>query len=375
MFTFYPLKEPKILYNIIVGRITALWEVKMAVLTMTNEEFKVFPQILKDYARYNVTIKGNSPKTICEYLQDLRTFFRFLIVRRDALVVSAEEFERLSIADIGETEVKSVTEMVIIEFFMYANLERHNSPTTRMRKLSALRSFYHYVCTKLHITDSDPTQNVDAPKKGYTLPKYLTLEEAVRLLETVRGDTESKTSVRDYCIISLFLNTGMRLSELVGLNIESLDPKITRVTVKGKGNKERVVYINDAAREAIEDYLRIRLDPRRIRTSENALFISGREKRISNKTVQWMVYKYLKLAGLGSKGLSVHKLRHTAATLMYQSGKVDIRVLKDILGHEQLNTTQIYTHIVERNIEEAVGNNPLADITIDKPQIRRTEQE
>lgn len=346
----------------------------MAVLTMTNDEFKTFPPILKDYARYNVTIKGNSPKTICEYLQDLRTFFRFLIVRRDDLIITAEEFEKLAIADVGEKEVVSVTEAIIIEFFMYANLERHNSAATRMRKLSALRSFYHYVCTKLHIMENDPTQNVDAPKKGYTLPKYLTLEEAILLLETVRGDTESKTSVRDYCIISLFLNTGMRLSELVGLNIESLDPKITRVVVRGKGNKERVVYINDAAREALEDYLRIRLDPRRIRTAEPALFISGREKRISNKTVQWMVYKYLKLAGLGAKGLSVHKLRHTAATLMYQSGKVDIRVLKDILGHEQLNTTQIYTHIVERNIEEAVGNNPLAEITIEKPQIRRGEE-
>ena len=158
----------------------------------------------------------------------------------------------------------------------------------------------------------------------------------------------------------------MRLSELVGLNMESIDPDITTVKVLGKGAKERVIYLNKAAREALIEYLRQRLDPKHIRTSSNAVFISGREERISNKTVQWMVQKYLKMAGLGSKGLSVHKLRHTAATLMYQSGKVDIRVLKDILGHEQLNTTQIYTHVVDRNLEEAVENNPLADVVLKK---------
>ena len=139
---------------------------------------------------------------------------------------------------------------------------------------------------------------------------------------------------------------------------------MTQVKVLGKGNKERVIYLNDAARKAVAAYLRIRLDPKYIRTSDNALFLSGRQQRISVKTVQWIIYKYLDLAGLGSRGLSVHKLRHTAATLMYQSGKVDIRVLKDILGHEQLNTTQIYTHLVSKNMEDAMGNNPLSDVII-----------
>ena len=245
---------------------------------------------------------------------------------------------------------------------MFAGFERDNSTTTRMRKLSSLRSFFHYAYAKAHIIESNPTQDIDSPKKGKTLPKYMTVEEAVRLLKTVEEDTESKTRVRDYTIITLFLNTGMRLSELVGLNIQSFDPELTFVKVLGKGNKERVIYLNSAAREAVLEYLRERLDPRHISTSNNAFFLSGREQRISAKTVQWVVYKYLKLAGLGSKGLSVHKLRHTAATLMYQSGKVDIRVLKDILGHEQLNTTQIYTHVVDRNLEEAMENNPLADI-------------
>ncbi len=338
----------------------------MAVLTLKSDDFKAFPRVIKDYASHTTVIKGNSEKTVCEYLQDLRTFFRFFITRRDELDLEPDEFEKISISSITEDDVKAVNERIIIEFLMFTTTSRRNSPTTRMRKLSALRSFFHYAYAKAHIIDRDPTENVDAPKKGRSLPKYLTTEEAVTLLETVKGDIESKTVTRDYAIICLFLNTGMRLSELVGLNLESFDGQLNTVKVLGKGNKERVIYLNKAARLAIQDYLRERLDPKHVRTSDHAFFLSGREQRISNKTVQWIVDKYLTMAGYGSKGLSVHKLRHTAATLMYQSGKVDIRVLKDILGHEQLNTTQIYTHIVERSLEEAVESNPLADVEIKK---------
>lgn len=336
----------------------------MAVLTLKSDEYKAFPAICKEYASYVTVIKGNSEKTVCEYLQDLRTFFRFFIARRDGLDTSPEALEAISISEIGLAEVCTVSERMILEFLMYTSTQRGNSPTTRMRKLSALRSFFGYLYKKQRIIEHDPTVNIDAPKKGATLPKYLTVDESVALLDAVRKDTESKSVARDYAIICLFLNTGMRLSELVGLNLESFDSQITQVKVLGKGNKERMIYINKAAREAIENYLRVRLDPKHVRTSDHALFLSSREKRISNKTVQWVVYKYLKLAGLKTKGMSVHKLRHTAATLMYQSGKVDVRVLKDILGHEQLNTTQIYTHIAERNLEEAVENNPLADVMI-----------
>ena len=337
----------------------------MSVLTMKSAEYKTFPLILREYAEYTVVIKGNSEKTVCEYLLDLRTFFRFMLTKWKDLELSADEFENLSISEICEADVRRVTQKNIIEYLMYAGRERENSATTRMRKLSALRSFFKYAHIKEHIIDTNPTADVDAPKKSLTLPKYLTVEEAVKLIETVRDDKESKTRVRDYAIIVLFLNTGMRLSELVGLNLESLDPEITKVKVLGKGAKERVIYLNKAARAALIDYLRQRLDPKHVRTSSNAVFLSGRENRISNKTVQWMVQKYLKMAGLGAKGLSVHKLRHTAATLMYQSGRVDIRVLKDILGHEQLNTTQIYTHVVDRNLEDAVENNPLSDVILD----------
>ena len=220
---------------------------------------------------------------------------------------------------------------------------------------------------KKRYLNEDPTLDIDAPKAAKTLPKYMTYEETLRLLETVRNDIDSPTNARDFAIIVLFLNTGMRLSELVGLNLQSFSGDLSTLRVVGKGNKERLVYLNDFAKAAVKDYLQVRLDPKYVRTSDKAFFLSSREQRISAKTVQWMVHKYFNLSGLGFKKLSVHKLRHTAATLMYQTGKVDIRVLKEILGHEQLNTTQIYTHVVNQNIEQAVGNNPLADLKIKKP--------
>ena len=336
----------------------------MSVLTFKSEEFKTFPSVLRDYASYTAVIKGNSEKTVCEYLLDLRTFFRFQIMKNRCESLSVDDFEKISISAVTIDDVRAVTPERIIEFLMYSGMERSNSSTTRMRKLSALRSFYNYAYAKRHLVDSNPTTDIDSPKKNVTLPKYLTVEEAVKLMQTVKNDSESKTVTRDYAIIVLFLNTGMRLSELVGLNLDSFDSELTHVNVVGKGNKERVIYLNDAARDAVKDYIKMRLNPRYIKTGDKALFLSGRQTRISNKTVQWVVYKYLNAAGLGAKGLSVHKLRHTAATLMYQTGKVDIRILKDILGHEQLNTTQIYTHVVDRNLEDAMSANPLSDVKI-----------
>ena len=336
----------------------------MSVLTFKSEEYKTFPLVLKDYASYVAAIKGNSEKTVCEYLLDLRTFFRFMIMRKNGDSLSREELEKIDIGRISIDDVRSVTPQNIIDYLMFAGFDLENTPTTRMRKLSSLRSFFNYAYSKRHLIDSNPASDIDAPKKKQALPKFLTMDEAVLLLEAVKSDKESKTVIRDYAIIAIFLNTGMRLSELVGLNLKSFDSNLTTVKVLGKGNKERMIYLNDAARGAIKDYLKIRLDPKFISTSTDALLLSGRQTRISAKTVQWVVYKYLQRAGLGARGLSVHKLRHTAATLMYQTGKVDIRVLKDILGHEQLNTTQIYTHVVDRNIEEAMKNNPLAEIKI-----------
>jgi site-specific recombinase XerD len=333
----------------------------MAVLTLKGEEIKTFPPILREYSTHLAVIKGNSEKTVCEYLLDLRTFFRFCKVK-DGNIPPINEFEKIGIDDITLDFVKHLTSNDILKYLMFANFDRGNNSTTRMRKLSALRSFFKYLIKK-HYVEIDPTADIDSPKSAKTLPKYMTYEESVKLLDTIKNDVESPTNVRDYAIVVLFLNTGMRLSELCGLNLQSFAPDLSTVKVVGKGNKERLIYLNDFARSAITDYLEIRLDPKYVRTSDRAFFLSSREQRISQKTVQWMVHKYFELSGLGFKGLSVHKLRHTAATLMYQTGKVDIRVLKEILGHEQLNTTQIYTHVVNRNIQQAVEDNPLSRLS------------
>ena len=333
-------------------------------VNINNEEYRQLPDVLQEYAEYAVSIHGSGELTVCEYLLDLRTFFRYYIMTTKDMTYDKEEFEKISIKNIDIDDLKKVNQRMIIRYLMFAMSERNNTNTTRMRKISAIRSFFKFATTKKHWLEVNPSLDIDTPKKGKTLPKYLSVSEAVQLLEAIKGDTESKTVVRDYAIVCLFLNTGMRLSELVGLNLTSFDADLTYVKVIGKGNKQRVIYLNNAARAALEDYLRIRLDPKFIRTSDTALFLSGREKRISNKTVQYIVYKYLKLAGLGAKEMSVHKLRHTAATLMYQTGNVDVRLLKEILGHEQLNTTQIYTHVVERNMQEAMELNPLADVDI-----------
>ncbi len=329
-----------------------------------NQEFKTFPRFLRDYANYLSGVDGKSEKTICEYLLDLRTFFRFFIMTRDELDLPMDELEKISIHDLTLSDAAEVDTQMIVNFIAYTRNERKNNSSTRNRKLSAIKSFFRHVHNKKHLIDRNPAADIDGIQKSKTLSKYLTVDEAVRLLEAVNSDSESKTRQRDYSIIALFLNTGMRLSELCGLNLESFDPEITFVKVLGKGSKERIIFLNNAARDAVMSYMRQRLDPRYIRTSDHAFFLSGRQTRISPKTVQWMVNKYLNVAGLGSKGYSVHKLRHTAATLMYQSGKVDIRVLKDILGHEQLNTTQIYTHLVSKNLEEAMDNNPLSDVIL-----------
>ena len=202
---------------------------------------------------------------------------------------------------------------------------------------------------------------MEAPKKKQALPKYLSMQESLSLLSAIENDTESKNKERDYAIITLFLNCGMRLSELVGINLTDMDKELRSLRVVGKGNKERIVYLNDACRDAITSYLKVRGNKNKPITT-NALFVSKQYNRISNKTVQWLVYKYLSLAGLDYKHYSTHKLRHTAATLMYQTGKVDVRVLKEILGHEQLNTTQIYTHVSDQGMQDAIDNNPLANI-------------
>ena len=338
----------------------------VAVLTLHGSEIELFPAVAIDYATQKSVIEGKSDKTVCEYLSDLRMFFRYLIATEKRIDPNSKEFSEIDIRGINVDCLEKVTTETVYRFLFYVDQQRGNGTAAKMRKLSALRSFFKYLYAKKHLISHDPTADIDGPKKRSTLPKFLNLEESRRLLAAVEGDLESKSRVRDYAIITLFLNCGMRVSELVGINLTDIDPELTSLRVTGKGAKQRMIYLNDACRTALRSYLRERLeeDPRKRNT--DALFLSSRVQRISVKTVQWMVYRYLNAAGLSNRGLSVHKLRHTAATLMYQTGKVDIRVLKDILGHEQLNTTQIYTHVSDEGMKQAMESNPLSDVNHDE---------
>ncbi len=318
------------------------------------------PSLVREFASYKSAIQNASEKTVSEYLLDLRTFFRFLVARDKKISPDSDEFERIDISGIDLEYIKNITAEDIYEFLMYTDNIRGNMAAAKSRKLSAIKGFFKYLSVKRMMLEENPAADIEAPKKKQSLPKFLSLEESLDLLHAVKNDNDSKTTVRDYAIVTLFLNCGMRVSELVGINLEDVDRELRSLTVTGKGNKQRIVYLNDACKIALADHLQERLGEQHKACMSHALFLSSREQRISVKTVQWMVYKYLDMAGLESKHYSVHKLRHTAATLMYQTGNVDVRVLKDILGHEQLNTTQIYTHVSNRSMENAMAENPLA---------------
>lgn len=330
---------------------------------MANELIspKEFSSLIQEYASYKLTLQGCSNKTVQEYLLDLRTFFRFLLARERDIDFNSEEFENIDVSLVGLERIEKIRTEDIYDFLFYANQQRGNQWAARSRKVSSIRSLFKYLVTRRHYLDYNPAANLDTPKPKKTLPKVLSLAESIRLLDAVEQDRDSPYRLRDFAILTLFLNCGMRVSELVGINLGDVDSELRSLRVTGKGNKERIVYLNDACREALSTYLSERRGPKYASVKDRAVFLSRLEQRISVKTVQAMVYKYLERAGLSAKHYSVHKLRHTAATLMYQSGQVDVRVLKEILGHEQLNTTQIYTHITNRNMEDAMSHNPLAD--------------
>lgn len=311
------------------------------------------PDIIKKFLVYMSTIKNRSKKTVNEYYIDLRTFFRFLNHSR-GIVSDSVDFEDIKIDNVDVDLVKTVTLRESYEFMYYLKETRGNNATSRARKTSSLRQFYKYL-EREHIIETNPLKDLETPKAKKSLPKYLTLEQSVQLLEAVEGDNY----YRDYCILTLFLNCGLRLSEMCGLNYTDIRSDNT-MRVLGKGNKERIIYLNKACLRAINNYLEVR--PADGLKDRHALFISRNHNRMSPKTVQAMVYKYLEKIGLNAQGYSCHKLRHTAATLMYQTGEVDIRVLKEILGHENLGTTEIYTHLSNEQMKQAAESNPLGNI-------------
>lgn len=323
---------------------------------MKHEVLLSSPPIIRDFLTYSETIKGKSSRSVDEYFLDLQTFFRYLLIIRGK-VDNKTEFEKISIESVDAELISSVTISDLYSFIVFCKDNRGNNAATRARKTSTLRIFFKYLTNQIHLLDVNPAEMLDSPKVKQSLPKHLSLEDSINLLSSVDGDNKE----RDYLILVLFLNCGMRLSELCGINLGDIRSDGT-LRLLGKGNKERIVYLNDSCKEALAAYMKVRPNDNIIATDRNALFISRNRKRISNKTVQYIVKKYLEKSGLGGQGLSTHKLRHTAATLMYQHGNVDIRVLKDILGHSNLGTTQIYTHISDKQIKNAIDSNPLSSI-------------
>ncbi len=316
------------------------------------------PALVQQYAMYLRNIRGLSPKTVDEYCMDLRTFFRFLKSRQ---MPADTPLDEIPVNDFTLDDIRKIKTYDIFEFMNFVADERNNMSSTRQRKSSSLKSFFKYLTVHEKLLEENPTENLTPPKKKKALPHFLSLEQSIELLNAVEGpDAE-----RDRCILTLFLNCGMRLAELVSLNLTDVIQNNSTLRILGKGNKERIVYLNQACLDSIQHYLAVR--PKDDVKDRNALFLSNRGTRISPKTVQHIVKKYLEKIGLGGPGYSVHKLRHTAATLMYRYGNVDIRVLQDILGHANLGTTEIYTHTSSNQMEAAINSNPLANITEGKP--------
>ena len=322
------------------------------------------PEILRDFLAYHETIKAHSPKTVDEYYLDLRNFLRYLKRLRAPEQFAGKRLDEIDIGDIGVDFVSRVTLSELYSYMSYLSRERIRNQqsatpeyglkaTSQVRKIAAIRSFFNYLANKTHQIPDNPVKELDSPKIRRTLPKYLTLEESITLLQSV----ESRNPERDYCILTLFLNCGLRISELVGQNLSDLRGDSLRVT--GKGGKTRIVYLNAACQDALQMYLQVR---RSVTGKDaNALFLSTRNQRISRAAVHIMVKHRMEDAGMESEGFSSHKLRHTAATLMLKNG-VNIRAVQEVLGHDHLNTTQIYTHIDSDDLRSAAKATPLSRV-------------
>ena len=332
------------------------------------------PQLLLDFLSYHETIKAHSQRTVDEYYLDMRNFFRYLKQQRDP-ALAGQPLDAIDIRDIDIEFISRITLTDIYSYLTYLSRDRvqhQNSENSnkglnaasRARKLATIRSFFNYICNKRHLLEDNPCKDVDTPKQMKSLPRYLTLNESLSLLDAVDGPHRE----RDYCILTLFLNCGLRISELIGLDITDIHDDALRIL--GKGNKVRVVYLNQACKDALARYMAVR---RPITgRDKNALFLSAQNQRISRSTVHALVKKHLSAAGLDSEKYSSHKLRHTAATLMLQNG-VDVKAVQEVLGHEHLNTTEIYTHIDNEALRVAAKANPLSHVKM-KGKIEDTDK-
>ena len=325
------------------------------------DDYSDAPVCVQKFLQYKKSTQGRSALTVLNYYHDLLTFSRYLLLKRDKDAYKGRAFEDISFSEASDELLKTVTRGEIIEFSSYCDDVLKNQKNARSRKLSCIRQFYKYLSTTISPDEggikNNPAVNIDSPGAAKRQPKFLTLDQSVHLLESVSGGN----AVRDFAMITLFLNCGLRVSELVGIDLRDFDKDMNTLRVIGKGSKERIVYLNDACRKAVRDYIAVRPNDDLIKPeARKALFISRNRERISVRAVQNLIYKHLEEAGYGNQKLSVHKLRHTAATLMYTEGGTDVLVLKEILGHESLATTQIYTHLQSKKLIEAAENNPLA---------------
>lgn len=324
-----------------------------------NYDRNKLPRLVNEYISELVVVNAKSSLTVNEYISDLRLFLRYIVAMDKGLSSPAELDEDFDLSFIDVEFFKKITLRDAHNFLIYCKEERDNDVSSRARKASSIRGFFKYICEKMQYIEVNPVSQLQVAYKKNRLPKYLTLEESIQLLNAVEG----KDKERDYCILTLFLNCGLRLAELVSLNITDINFYNNTMRVVGKGNKERMIFLNDACVNALNSYLNVRPHDRVKNDSKNALFLSRLNKRMGRQAVQLMVYKYLEAIGLDGQHYSVHKLRHTAATLMYQHGEVDTLVLKEILGHENLNTTEIYTHLENSQLRDALSSNPLNDLS------------
>ncbi len=328
---------------------------------MRDEYKRDCPEYLADYLTYLKVVQDRTDRTEEAYYIDLRTFLRYLKLMHGD-VSDGTDWKAIPIADVPFDYVKSFTLSDAHRYLYYLREERGNSTATRARKASALKRFYFYLHVKANRLSEDPLEYLEMPRIKNKEPRFLTLEQSLQMLQSI----DSAHRERDYCMICLFLNCGMRLSELVGLDLIDYSRENRTLRLFGKGRKERIVYLNDACIEALESWLEVRSALPVSESAKNAMFLSARNTRITNRRVQQIVDEMLKRAGLSNLGISTHKLRHTAATLMYQHGGVDTLVLRDVLGHKSIATTEIYTHLGNESLKKAAESSPLAKVKKDK---------
>lgn len=325
------------------------------------------PDFFVDYILYITVTKSLATRTVQEYYLDIRLFLKYLRMMNEDAYQNIDDLQKIPIRDMQVSFIEQVQLQDLYNYLYYVTEERENHDRARGRKVSALRSFFGYLYNHQNLISHDPTERLELSKPKKSLPKYLTLEQSQQLLQSV----DSAYPERDYCILTLFLNCGIRLSELVGLNMTDINFKEEKMRVLGKGSKERIVYLNRACMDALTAYIATRDLPSD--SSEKAVFLSKRHTRISKRRVQQIVENALNQAELGGQGYSTHKLRHTAATLMYQYGNVDALTLKEVLGHASTSTTEIYTHLSNQIIKHATDSSPLA--SFEKQSIEHSDSE